>query len=147
VRKPFMVVGAIGAIIFTSLFAERATHSHTSYSTFVWLLIGISVSLGVAYAPWMASFTETVEKRNPALTATGLAVWGLVIRVVIAVSVFIVPHVVNTATTLVEKGPQAQALAAKYATQLKTAAVVDPATQAALAKNPTDQSAGIKAIS
>ena len=70
----------------------RATHPHTSYSTFVWLLIGISVSLGVAYAPWMASFTETVERRNPALTATGLAVWGLVIRIVIAVSVFFVPH-------------------------------------------------------
>ncbi len=108
VRKPFMVVGAIGAIIFTSLFAMRATHPHTSYSTFVWLLIGISVSLGVAYAPWMASFTETVEKRNPALTATGLAVWGLVIRLVIAVSVFIVPHIVDTATTLVEKGATVQ---------------------------------------
>ena len=147
VRKPFMVVGAIGAIIFTSLFAMRATHPHTSYSTFVWLLIGISVSLGVAYAPWMASFTETVERRNPALTATGLAVWGLVIRVVIAVSVFFVPHVVNTVTTLVEKGPAAQALAAKYSGELATAAKIDPATQAALTKDPTDQAAGIKAIS
>jgi MFS family permease len=108
VRKPFMVLGAVGAIVFTSIFATRATHATTSYSTFVVLLIGISVSLGVAYAPWMASFTETVEKRNPALTATGLAVWGLVIRVVIAVSVFFVPHVINTATTLVEKGPVVQ---------------------------------------
>jgi MFS family permease len=147
VRKPFMVVGAIGAIIFTSLFAMRATHPDTSYSTFVWLLIGLSVSLGVAYAPWMASFTETVERRNPALTATGLAVWGLVIRVVIALSVFFVPHVVNTVTTLVEKGPQAQQLAAKYAPELATAQKVDPATQAALAANPNDQAAGVKAVS
>jgi MFS family permease len=147
VRKPFMVAGAIGAIVFTSIFATRATHPHTSYGTFVWLLVGLSVSLGVAYAPWMASFTETVEKRNPALTATGLAVWGLVIRIVIAVSVFFVPHVVNTATTLVEKGPVAQQLAAKYQTQLATAQKLDPATQAALTKNPNDQQAGIKAIS
>jgi ACS family D-galactonate transporter-like MFS transporter len=147
VRKPFMVIGAIGAIIFTSLFALRATHADTSYSTFVWLLIGISVSLGVAYAPWMASFTETVEKRNPALTATGLAVWGLVIRLVIAVSVFIVPHVVDTATTLVEKGATAQELAAKYKSELTTAAELKPATAAALAKNPTDQATGIKAVS
>ncbi len=147
VRKPFMIVGAIGAVIFTVLFALRATHPHTSYSTFVWLLIGISVSLGVAYAPWMASFTETVENRNPALTATGLAMWGLVIRIVIAISVFIVPHVVNTATTLVEKGPIAQQLAVKYDKQLATAAKVDPATQAALAKNPADAQAGIKAVS
>jgi hypothetical protein len=142
-----MVIGAVGAIVFTSLFALRATHTHTSYSTFVWLLIGLSVSLGVAYAPWMASFTETVERRNPALTATGLAVWGLVIRIVIAVSVFFVPHVVNTVTTLVEKGPQAQALAAKYAPELATASKIDPATQAALAKNPGDLKAGLKAVS
>jgi MFS family permease len=135
VRKPFMVIGAVGAIVFTSLFALRATHPHTGYSTFVWLLIGLSVSLGVAYAPWMASFTETVERRNPALTATGLAVWGLVIRIVIAVS------------ALVEKGPQAQALAAKYAPELATAAKVDPATQAALAVNPNNPAAGAKAVS
>ncbi len=30
----------------------------------------------MAYTPWMASFTEIVEARNPALTATGLAIWG-----------------------------------------------------------------------
>ncbi|MDQ1459594.1 MAG: transporter, family, multidrug resistance protein, partial [Actinomycetota bacterium] len=112
VRKPFMVIGALGAIVFTLLFMSRATHPHTSYSTFVWLLVGLSLSLGVAYAPWMASFTETVERRNPALTATGLAVWGLIIRIVIAVSVFIVPHIVDTVTTLVDKGTTVQAAAA-----------------------------------
>ena len=112
VRKPFMVVGAIGAIVMTILFATRATHPHTSYSTFVVLLSILAAFLGVAYAPWMASFTETVEKRNPALAATGLAVWGLVIRIVIAVSVFLVPHVINTVTTLVGKGATVQALAA-----------------------------------
>ena len=100
VRKPFMLVGAVGAIIFTSIFAMKATQSGTSYSTFVVILILLSVSLGVAYAPWMASFTETVERRNPALMATGLAVWGLVIRIVIATSVFFVPHVVTTVTAL-----------------------------------------------
>jgi hypothetical protein len=72
------------------------------------LLSLIAVSLGTAFAPWMASFTETVERRNPALIATGLAVWGLVIRLVIAVSVFFVPKVVTTVTPLVEKGPVVQ---------------------------------------
>ncbi|MGB9183585.1 MAG: MFS transporter [Solirubrobacteraceae bacterium] len=105
VRKPFMVLGAVAAIVFTTIFALKATHPETTYSTFVILLSCIAVSLALAFAPWMASFTETVERRNPALTATGLAVWGLIIRVVIAVSVFFVPLVVTTATTLVEKGP------------------------------------------
>ena len=103
--------------------------------------------LGVAYAPWMASFTETVEKRNPALAATGLAIWGLVIRIVIAISVFIVPHVVNTVSTLVEKGPVAQQIVAAHPAEIEAAQKLDPATSAALAKDPTDQAAGIKAIS
>jgi ACS family D-galactonate transporter-like MFS transporter len=112
VRKPFMVLGAVGAIVFTTLFALRTTHPHTSYTTFVVLLSLIAVSLGTAFAPWMASFTETVERRNPALIATGLAVWGLVIRLVIAVSVFFVPKVVKTVTPLVEQGPVVQSVLA-----------------------------------
>lgn len=112
VRKPFMVVGAAFAVLFTTIFAYKASDADTSYGTFVVLLSLIAVSLGTAFAPWMASFTETVERRNPALTATGLAVWGLVIRVVIAVSIFFVPKVVTTVTTLVEKGPVVQAILA-----------------------------------
>ncbi|HET9073189.1 MAG TPA: MFS transporter [Solirubrobacteraceae bacterium] len=115
VRKPFMVLGAVLSIIFTVIFATRATHPHTSHGTFVLLLSCIAVSLAMAFAPWMASFTETVERRNPALIATGLSVWGLVIRVVIAVSVFFVPKVVTTATTLVEQGPVVQSVLASPA--------------------------------
>lgn len=176
VRKPFMVVGAIGAIIMTIVFLTRATHPDTSYATFVVILSLLAVFLGVAYAPWMASFTETVEARNPALTATGLAIWGLVIRIVIAVSVFIVPLIVTTVSTLVEKGAavqagqvqgftaaenatvkavaadpsiaaRAQTLSAKYEAELATAAKLSPATATALAQNPTDVTTGIKAIS
>jgi len=112
VRKPFMVFGAVCAIVSTTIFALKATHPATSYSTFVVLLSCIAVSLALAFAPWMASFTETVERRNPALIATGLAVWGLVIRIVIAVSVFFVPKVVTTATTLVQQGPAVKAVLA-----------------------------------
>ncbi|HEY4095112.1 MAG TPA: MFS transporter [Baekduia sp.] len=108
VRKPFMVLGAVAAIVFTSIFATKATQPETSYQTFAILLSLIAVSLGTAFAPWMASFTETAERHNPALIATGLAVWGLVIRLVIAVSVFFVPKVVTTVTPLVEKGPIVQ---------------------------------------
>jgi MFS family permease len=105
VRKPFMLAGAIFAIIFTSIFAVKSAQADTSYTTFVWLLSCMAVSLGLAFAPWMASYTETVERRNPALTATGLAVWGLIIRIVIAVAIFFVPKVVDTVTPLVERGP------------------------------------------
>jgi ACS family D-galactonate transporter-like MFS transporter len=139
VRKPFMVVGAVACIVFTTIFALKATHPETSYDTFVILLSCIAVSLAFAFAPWMASFTETVERRNPALIATGLAVWGLMIRVVIAVSVFFVPKVVTTATTLVEKGPVVQSILASPVPagrttigKATTAASAHPATIAQL---------------
>lgn len=147
VRKPFMIVGAVGSIIFTLLFASRATQPDTSYTTFVVLLSLLAVFLGVAYAPWMASFTETVERHNPALIASGLAVWGLVIRVVIAVSIFFVPLVVHSVTPLVEKGPQVSALATRYSPELATAARLSPATAAGLAATPTDPTVQATAVS
>jgi hypothetical protein len=139
VRKPFMVLGAVAAIVFTTIFALRATHPQTSYHTFAILLSCIAVSLALAFAPWMASFTETAERRNPALIATGLAVWGLMIRVVIAVSIFFVPKVVTTATTLVEQGPVVKAVLADPTPvgattigRVATAASANPATIARL---------------
>lgn len=105
VRKPFMLIGAIGAVITTTVFALRATQHATSYQTFAVLLTLLAVCIGITYAPWMASFTETVERRNPALTATGLAAWGMIVRLVAAVSIVVLPHVVTTATTLAQDGP------------------------------------------
>jgi ACS family D-galactonate transporter-like MFS transporter len=112
VRKPFMVLGALGAIVFTALFTSAANSHTTSMGTFRVLMIGIAMSLGTSFAPWMASFTETVERHSPALIAHGLAVWGWIVRIFIAVTVFFVPHVVNTVTPVVEKGPIVQAVLA-----------------------------------
>jgi hypothetical protein len=59
-----------------------------------------------------------VEAHNPALTATGLAIWGLIIRFVVAGSFFLVPVVINSVTPLVNYGGQVQTYATQYATQL-----------------------------
>jgi MFS transporter, ACS family, D-galactonate transporter len=66
----------------------------------------------------MASFTETVEARNPALTATGLAIWGWIIRVVVFISFLIIPVVINSVTPLVNYGATVSAYATKYKTEL-----------------------------
>lgn len=146
VRKPFMVVGAVGAIVMSVIFLTRATQPHTGFYTFVLIISLLAVFMGIAYAPWMASFTETVEQRNPALTATGLAVWGWIIRAVVAVSVFVLPFVVSTVTPLVQYGTQVATLSAKYAPELATLAAIDPATQAALAAEPANQGAAATAV-
>jgi MFS family permease len=146
VRKPFMVVGAVGAIVMSILFLTKATQPGTGYYTFVLIISLLAVFMGVSYAPWMASFTETVEKRNAALTATGLAVFGWVLRAIVAISVFALPFVVSAVTPLVQYGTQVATLSAKYQPQLTTLSAVDPATQAALSANPTNQGAAAKAV-
>ncbi|WP_427917786.1 MFS transporter [Streptomyces sp. cg40] len=122
VRKPFMIVGGIGAVVATAFFASLATHATTDYYTFAWLFVAIGVFSGIAYAPWMASFTETVEKRNPAATAAGLAVWGWTVRIVVAVSAAFIPVLVTSVTPLVEHGAQVAAAQQQAAPAL---AVID----------------------
>jgi hypothetical protein len=86
----------------------------------------------------MASFTETVERHNPALVATGLAVWGWILRAVVAVSIFILPFVVSSTTTLVDHsqlGLEAQAILKKD--PLVATVIAHPTLFAELGKYPT----------
>jgi hypothetical protein len=117
VRKPFMVIGGVGGAIMTVVYLEQAGH-HPGYYTLALIVALLSLFLGIAYTPWMASFTETVEARNPALIATGLAIWGWVIRVVIFVAFLILPHVITSVTPLVDYGPTAQGYLATYGKQI-----------------------------
>jgi MFS family permease len=117
VRKPFMLVGGIAAAIMTIIYLLQAG-LQPSYYTLAIILALLSFSLGVAYTPWMASFTETVEARNPALTATGLAIWGWIIRIVVFLSFLMIPVVINSVTPLVNYGATVAAYAAKYKTGL-----------------------------
>jgi MFS family permease len=113
VRKPFMLIGALASIAVLIPFALAATRPQTSYYTFALLVAGVGIFGGFTYAPWMASFTETVERRNPAATATGLAVYGWIIRAVVAISSAILPIVVSSATPLVDHGAQVAAAQAQ----------------------------------
>jgi MFS family permease len=113
VRKPFMVVGGVLAAVMVVLYLEQAGH-HPGYYTLATLLALMALGLGVAYTPWMASFTETVEHRNPALIATGLAIWGWIIRVVVFLAFLMIPVVINSVTPLVNYGSTVQAYATQY---------------------------------
>lgn len=141
VRKPFIVVGGVGAVVMTIIFASRATHPATAYTSFIIIVSILSASRGLAYAPWMAAFTETVERRNPALVATGLAVWGWLLRVVVAVSFLVLPYVVTSASPVVDYGPQLQAIIARYPSEVATLQSVDASTLAALQASSTDRTA------
>jgi MFS family permease len=135
VRKPLMIIGGIGAAIMIVVYLEQIGRQPSYYDMAV-ILAALAFCLGVAYVPWMASFTETVEDRNPALTATGLAIWGWIVRVTVFASYMILPAVINTVTPLVTYGPQVQALVTKY-----PAVQVPAATLATLQRDPTNAAA------
>ncbi|HEY1644579.1 MAG TPA: MFS transporter [Streptosporangiaceae bacterium] len=121
VRKPFMVVGGVLAAIMTVVYLQQAG-GHPGYYSLALILALLSFGLGVAYTPWMASFTETVEARNPALIATGLAIWGWIVRVTVFVSFLIIPAVIHSVTPLVNYGSTVAAYATQYKSQLAFAA-------------------------
>jgi MFS family permease len=134
VRKPFMVVGGVLAAVMTVIYLEQAGH-HPGYYTLAIMLALLAFGLGVAYTPWMASYTETVEARNPALTAAGLAIWGWIIRIVVFVAYLVLPVVINSVTPLVNYGGTVSAYATAYSSQIAFA-TTHPTVVAAAQKVP-----------
>ena len=134
VRKPFMVIGGVLAAVMTVVYLSQAGH-HPGYYTLAVMLAALAFGLGVAYTPWMASYTETVEARNPALTATGLAIWGWILRVVVFASFLLIPLVINSVTPLVNYGATVSAYATQYKGQLAFASA-HPNVVAAAQKVP-----------
>jgi MFS family permease len=115
VRKPFMLVGAVATVAMSIVLLVQAGHPDAGYYSNVVVVVLLAVTIACAYAPWMAGYTEAVEAHNPALAATGLAVWGWILRIVVALSFIVLPWVVTTSTTLVDNqaaGSQLQAFQA-----------------------------------
>jgi MFS family permease len=117
VRKPFMVIGGIAAAVMLVVYLEQIGH-HPSYYTLAIILALMSFFVGVAYTPWMASFTENVEARNPALIATGLAIWGWILRIVVFAAFLIIPAIISAVGPLVNYGATVSAYATQYKSQL-----------------------------
>lgn len=112
VRKPLMVIGAAAAIVMTVLLIVQADHPTTGYYSNVLVAVLLAAAIGCAYCPWMANYTEQVESHNPALSASGLAVWGWILRIVVALSFLVLPRVITTSTTIVNHQGSATTLQA-----------------------------------
>lgn len=179
VRKPFMLFGGVLSAVGVALFAIATNKSDTGYYHFAWIIVLISMGGAIVFAAWMAAFTETVERHGAAATASGLAVWSAMLRIVVVAALITVVNAVPAAGTLIDHGQQVQAAAAgqdpsltaaqnatvkavaadpsiavkvqtfavQYKSELATAALLKPATQAALVSNPNDPAAQAQALS
>src|SRR3954449_2733761 len=122
-----MVLGTAISLVGGILFAIKSTDPSTSYYSFALFFVLSSVGGGMAYVAWMASFTETVEKHNPAATATGLAVWGWILRIVVTASLAIFTLVVPATSILVDKGPSITAMQEENPQAFQIVTHIDPA--------------------
>lgn len=143
VRKPFMVAGGVFTVVVDLAFLAKADAGEPTFATVAVLLVLSGIWSGAVYVPWMAAFTETVEERNPALTATGLAIWGWILRVVVAAAFITIPLINSATNPLVADGPAVQARLVqleKAYPQLAVEAQAHPEVFAELGKyaNPAD---------
>lgn len=146
VRKPLIVLGTLISMVGLGLFAVVATDASTSVTTLKLYLSLIGVGQGVAYTGWMAAFTETVERRNPAATATGLAISGSTLRLMLMAASAVLPLAVPATTALVEHGPRIAEITIAYPEQMKVLQTVAPATLAELEKHPDNVDAQVDAL-
>ena len=143
VRKPFMLFGAVCSMVMLGFLIVQTGHPHTGYYANVLVIVLLAVSISVAYAPWMANYTEQVESHNPALTASGLAIWGWILRITVALSFLVLPYVITTATTLVDNQAAATALQAIQAAEPYAPSTAPPACNATAA--PASVISGLQA--
>jgi MFS family permease len=155
VRKPFMVVGVVVTVVMLIIFLGDATHPHTGYYTLAIEATLLALGISLVFAPWIAGYTESVEDKNPALVATGLALWGWSLRLVVGVSFIFLPLVITSVNPIVDNLPVAEtvihgvsiqnfvaehgdtlAFATKHASLLALLAK-DPAVAAAVGKDPS----------
>jgi hypothetical protein len=108
VRKPLMLIGAIGSIIMLILFLRQTNQPTTSFTTLITLEVLLAACISLTYAPWMAGYTEMVEAKNPALVGTGLALWAWILRLVVGISFIFLPLVINSVNPVVDNLVYAQ---------------------------------------
>jgi MFS family permease len=155
VRKPFMVVGAVLSMVMLVIFLGEATHPHTGYYTLALETSLMALGISLVFAPWIASYTESVEEKNPALVATGLALWGWSLRLVVGLSFIFLPLVITSVNPIVDNLPVADTVIhgvsiqnfvaehpktiafAQSHTALLTLLAKDPAAAAAVGKDPS----------
>lgn len=144
VRKPFMILGAVIALCGAIPFALSATDQQ-SYHTLAFYFILSSAGTAMAYVSWMASFTETVERHNPAATATGLAVYGWTIRIALMIALAVLTFLTPATSTLVDKAGPIQAMQAQDQTSFSILTSLKPATAAALQSSAGDPAPAVLA--
>lgn len=94
-RKPFSLGGTIAAVLVTAYLAVSL--GQEGVSTGLLMVVGalLGGSLGVAYAPWMANYSEDAEDADPRLQGTAWGLFGFLSKGIAVIGLLVIPHVVE----------------------------------------------------
>jgi MFS family permease len=92
-RKPFILVGTIAGLAVMGVLVRLVGSGHASMGTLIAVNAALGSALAVAFAPWMAQFSEDVEDIRPELQGTGWGLFGLSVRVMIVAMLIVAPIV------------------------------------------------------
>ncbi|MEU7939199.1 MFS transporter [Microbispora bryophytorum] len=94
-RKPITLVGTVAAVVVTAYLAYILGGEGVSSGMLMIVGALLGGSLGVAYAPWMANYSEDAEDVDPRLQGTAWGLFGFLTKAIAVVGLLVIPHVVE----------------------------------------------------
>jgi MFS family permease len=96
-RKPLILIGALCGLLAISYLVRLVGSGQASPAQIVATNAALGAALALAYAPWMALYSENVEDLRPDLQATAWGLFGLAVRSMILVLLILAPMVTEAA--------------------------------------------------
>nr|WP_055510284.1 MFS transporter [Nonomuraea pusilla] len=94
-RKPFALAGTLVSVAVTGYLALALGDDGVSTGSLMVVGALLGGSLGVAYAPWMANYSEDAEDADPRLQGTAWGLFGFLSKSIAVVGLLVIPHVVE----------------------------------------------------
>ncbi len=98
-RKICTLGGALLAVTFNPIFIIWGMRPETTMTTAAIFAFLSGFTIATAYSPWMAMYSENLEKVNPYLQATGWGLFGLAVRFEALLVALFAPIVVSITGT------------------------------------------------
>ena len=94
-RKPFTLGGTVAAVLVTAYLASLLGGQDVSSGMLMIVGALLGGSLGVAYGPWMANYSEDAEDVDPRLQGTAWGLFGFLTKAIAVIGLLVIPHVVE----------------------------------------------------
>jgi MFS family permease len=93
VRKPLILAGTVSGLAAMAYLARLVGSGHAGAGQIVAVNAVLGAALALAYAPWMALYSEDVEDIRPELQATAWGLFGLAVRFMIVALLLVAPTI------------------------------------------------------